>query len=39
MNIKLRLPDGESTILIVDDREKVQYLYDFVQSIDKDIGF
>lgn len=35
MNIKLRLPDGESTVLTVGMDEKVKYLYDYVMSIDK----
>lgn len=39
MNIKLRLPSGESTVLTVSMDEKVKYLYDYVMSIDKDIGF
>lgn len=39
MNIKLRLPNGEATILAVDPNEKTNYLFDYVMSIQKDIGF
>jgi hypothetical protein len=33
MNIKLRLPNGEATILAVDPNEKTNYLFDYVMSI------
>lgn len=33
MNIKLRLPNGEATILTVDPNEKTNYLFDYVMSI------
>jgi|JI9StandDraft_2_1071091.scaffolds.fasta_scaffold1583796_1 hypothetical protein len=39
MNIRLRLPNGEAIVVTVDINEKGQYLYDYVLSIDRDIGF
>lgn len=39
MNIKLRLPDGEAIILTVDPNEKAKYLFNYVESLDKDMGF
>lgn len=39
MNIKLRFPDGEAMVLTVDPNEKAKYLFDYVNSIEKDIGF
>ncbi len=39
MRIKLRLPNGENLILMVDPNEKAQYLFDFVNIQDKDMGF
>ena len=37
--IKLRLPNGENMILTVSPNEKVQYLFDFVESQERDMGF
>ena len=39
MRIKLRLPNGENLILMVDPNEKAQYLFDFVNIQDRDMGF
>lgn len=39
MNIRLRLPNGEAVIVVVDPSEKAKYLFDYVQGMDKDIGF
>ena len=39
MTVKLRVPNGESIILTVAFEEKVEYLYDYIFSLDKDLGF
>lgn len=39
MNIKLRVPSGESIKFFVNSNEKVQYLFDYVNSENADLGF
>lgn len=39
MHIRLRLPNGEAVVLTVESEEKARYLYNYVSSMEKDIGF
>lgn len=39
MNIRLRLPNGEAIVVTVDSNERPDYLYNYVESIEKEIGF
>lgn len=35
----MRLPNGEAVVLTVESEEKARYLYNYVSSMEKDIGF
>lgn len=39
MTIKLRVPSGDSVIVTVAFDEKAQYLYDYIFSLEQDLGF